>query len=157
MRLTALAAASVLVLSACSPGGEPASAPPVAEPSPVLAGVDLGQPVRALGTEPFWSIELTGTELVYTAPEPPEQRAPQPRPVVQGTTAVYETKTAEGTALSVTLVATECSDGMSDRTYPLTAMVRIGEVSLSGCAASTAAVMTSGETGPVADTAQPPA
>ncbi|MDI1327995.1 MAG: hypothetical protein PSV23_14485 [Brevundimonas sp.] len=152
MRLIALAAASVLALSACSQGGEPEAAPPAAEPAPTLAGVDLTKPLRALGTEPFWSVELTGTELVYTSPEPPEHRATQPRPVVQGTTATWESKTAAGTAFSITLVATECSDGMSDRTYPLTAMVRIGETSLSGCAASAAAIMSAGESGPVVET-----
>ena len=157
MRLTALAV-SALILSACSQGSEPAPPPPAPpEPAPVLAGVDLTKPVRALGTEPFWSVELTGTEMVYTTPEPLEQRAPQPKAVIQGTMAVFEGKTAAGTTLSVTLVATECSDGMSDRTYPRTAMVKIGEASLNGCAASSAAIMSTGESGPVTETAQPPA
>ena len=147
----AFAALAALALAACSPAGEPdqPDAPP--EPAPVLGGVDLAKPVRALGTEPFWSVELTGTEMVYTTPEPPEQRAPQPNPVVQGTTATWEAETADGTALSVTLVATECSDGMSDRTYPLTAMVKVGELELTGCAASSAAVMSTGESGPVVE------
>lgn len=151
----ALAALAVLALAACSPADEPASPPP--EPAPVLAGVDLARPVRALGTEPFWSVELTGTEMVYTTPEPPEQRAPQPGPLVQGTTATWEAETADGTALRVTLVATECSDGMSDRTYPLTAMVNVGDRELTGCAASSAAIMSTGESGPVVETAQPAA
>lgn len=146
-----LAVFTLLALAACSPAEEAAPTPEPSEPAPVLAGVDLGQPVRALGTEPFWSVELTGTELVYTTPEPPEQSAPQPRPVVQGTTATYVTETADGTALSVTLVATECSDGMSDRTYPLTALVKVGEATLTGCAASVAAIMTTGESGPVVE------
>jgi uncharacterized membrane protein len=146
-----LAALAVLVLAACSPAEEPAPPPEAPEPAPVLGGVDLAKPVRALGTEPFWSVELTGTEMVYTTPEPPEQRAPQPNPVVQGTTATWEAETADGTALSVILIATECSDGMSDRTYPLTAMVKLGDRDLTGCAASTAAVMSSGESGPVVE------
>lgn len=145
----ALAALAVLVLAACSPAEEPAPPPEEPQPAPVLGGVDLAQPVRALGTEPFWSVELTGTEMVYAAPDTPEQRAPQPNPVVQGTTASYEAETADGTTLSVTLITTECSDGMSDRTYPLTAMVKVGDQDLTGCAASTAAVMSVGESGPV--------
>jgi uncharacterized membrane protein len=158
MRLTVLAAASILVLSACSQGSEtPAPAVEAPEPAPVLAGVDLSQPVRALGTEPFWSLEFTGTELVYSTPEPPEQRAPQPKPAMQGTVAVFETSTAAGGAVKATLSATECSDGMSDRTYPLTAIVEIGGQTLTGCAASSAAIMTSGETGPVVENAAPAA
>jgi len=152
-----LAALAVLTVAACSPAEEPAPPAPAPEPAPVLAGVDLAQPVRALGTEPFWSVELTGTEMIYTTPEPPEQRAPQPAPVVQGTTATYEAETTDGVVLSVTLVATECSDGMSDRTYPLTAMIKVGDLELTGCAASSAAVMSTGESGPVVETAQPAA
>lgn len=144
-----LAVLAVLSVCACSPSEEPAppAAPP--EPAPVLGGVDLAQPVRALGTEPFWSVELTGAGMVYTTPDLPEQRAPRPDPVVQGTTATFTGETADGTALSVTLIATECSDGMSDRTYPLTAMVTVGEQELTGCAAASAAIMSSGESGPV--------
>ena len=37
--------------------------------------------------------------------------------------AVWEGTTGAGAPLSVTLTATDCSDGMSSRTYPLTAMV----------------------------------
>lgn len=150
-----LAALAILALAACSPADDPAppSAPP--EPAPVLGGVDLGQPIRALGTEPFWSVELTGAEMVYTSPEPLEQRAPQPAPAIQGTTATWEAETADGTALRVTLIATECSDGMSDRTYPLTAMVKLGALELTGCAASVAAIMTAGESGLVVEKAQP--
>jgi uncharacterized membrane protein len=146
------AALAVLALAACSPSEEPDQPDaPSEQPAPVLGGVDLGQPVRALGTEPFWNVELTGTEMVYTAADAPEQRAPQPGPVVQRTTATYEAETADGTDLRVTLIATECSDGMSDRTYPLTAMVKVGDVDLTGCAASTAAVMSTGESGPMVE------
>ena len=146
-----LAALAALSLAACSPADAPDRPGPAPEPAPVLGGVDLAKPVRALGTEPFWSVELTGTEMVYTTPEPLEQRAPQPNPVVQGTTATYAAETADGTALNVTLVATECSDGMSDRIYPLTAMVKIGDLALTGCAAASAAVMSTGESGPVVE------
>jgi len=146
---------AVLALAACSQAEAPTPAPEEPSPAPVLGGVDLAGPVRALGTEPFWSVELTGTEMVYTTPEPPERRAPQPAPVVQGTTATYETETTDGSPLTVTLVATECSDGMSDRVYPLTAMVKLGALELTGCAASSAALMSGGESGPV--TAQPAA
>jgi len=146
------AALAVLVLAACSPSQEPVQPEvPSDEPAPVLAGVDLGQPVRALGTEPFWNVELTGTEMVFTGVDAPEQRAPQPNPVAQGTTATYESETADGTDLRVTLIATECSDGMSDRTWPLTAMVKVGDRDLTGCAASAAAVMSTGESGPVVE------
>ena len=53
------------------------------------------------------------------------------------------------TVVKVMLTATECSDGMSDRTYPLTARVEIGGETLNGCAATAAALDRAGESGRV--------
>ncbi|MDP3405111.1 MAG: hypothetical protein Q8S03_10505 [Brevundimonas sp.] len=134
------AALAVLILSlaACSEPAPPAEAP-APPPEPVmLGGVDLNQPVRVLGTEPFWSVEMTPDALVYSTPEGEGLRSANPGPTVQGTTAVYAAATADGTALVVTLIATECSDGMSDRVYPLTARVEAGNETFNGCAASVA-------------------
>jgi len=138
MRL-ALLLSSLALLAGCSPSGEPA-APPAAEApaEATLGGVDLNQPLRALGTEPFWGVEITPSAMIYTGVDRDPQRAVNPGPVVQGTTAIYTAETDDGTTMVVTLIATECSDGMSDRVYPLTARVELGEVTLNGCAASQA-------------------
>ncbi|HZW16098.1 MAG TPA: hypothetical protein VFF66_07565, partial [Brevundimonas sp.] len=94
MRALALTAVAVLVLTACSPAAEAPEAPePAPEPAPVLSGIDLTQPLRALGNEPFWAVELTGSELVYSGVDRPEQRAPQGAPAVRGTMAVWEATT----------------------------------------------------------------
>ena len=161
MRVFAFTALAILGLSACSPSTEaPAASEPAPAVAPVLAGVDLTQPLRVGGNEPFWAVELTGSEMVYFGVDRPEQRAPQTPPVIQGTMAVWEAVTTTGTPLSVTLTATECSDGMSDRTYPLTALVKVGEETLTGCAATVSALKAAGESGVVVDmgpsgTAQP--
>jgi uncharacterized membrane protein len=126
MRLILLAAPLALLvlgaMGACSQGTTEKSEAPADAPTPAsLGGVDLNQPLRANGTEPFWSVDITQDAMVYTGIDREEQRAGNPQPVVQGTTAVYTGATADGTAMVVTLIATECSDGMSDRIYPLTA------------------------------------
>ena len=127
-----------LTLAACSdPAPTGPEAPPATVPA-MLGGVDLNQPLRALGTEPFWAVEITPQDLAYTAVDAVEVRASNPGPTVQGTTAVYAGAAPDGTALVVTLIATECSDGMSDRLYPLTARVELGPETLNGCAASVA-------------------
>ena len=54
----------------------------------------------------------------------------------------WRTRTADGQTLVLTLIATECSDGMSDRVYPLTAKVELGEREMIGCAASQAFLAT---------------
>lgn len=136
MRLPAALPLALLALGACTdstPESPPADPAPVAT---VLGGVDLSQPLRALGTEPFWGVDITPETLAYSAVDATEVRANNPGPTIQGTTAVYASAGPDGTALVVTLIATECSDGMSDRVYPLTARVEIGQQTLNGCAAS---------------------
>ena len=156
MRALALTAIAALVLTACSPAAEAPEAPePAPAPAPVLAGVDLTQPLRALGTEPFWAVELTGSELVYSGADRPEQRAPQSEPTMQGTMAVWEATTGAGNPLKVSLTATDCSDGMSEVSYPLTALVEIGDEPLMGCAATVSALSGIGESGRAVDAPQP--
>ena len=162
MRLPlALAALSVLSIAACEPQATVEAGPPEAPtaepeaaagtdtpaPATQLGGVDLAADISSLGTEPFWGVSFEGNELVYSGVDRPEQRAPRPEPVVHGTTATWTTRTAEGADLVVTLIETECSDGMSDRTYPLTARVEIAGEDINGCAAATAWIRSVGEDG----------
>ena len=142
------AASAVAVMAACSqPTTDKAPAAP-AEPR-ALAGVDLDQPLRVMGTEPFWAVEIAPAGLTYSGVDRPEQKAANPGPALQGTVAVWTAETATKTPLVVTLSATDCSDGMSDRIYPLTAKVEIGEESLTGCAAASAAIEKAKEGGRV--------
>lgn len=117
----------------------------------MLGGVNLDQPLRALGTEPFWAVEMRPDVLIYSGVDRPEQRAPNLRRMVSADEAVFRGTTQTGAALVVILTPVACSDGMSDRVYPLTARVEIGSERLSGCAASVRAIMNTGESGSVAD------
>jgi len=139
MRVSIPALSLVLALTA-SLGGcsnsenktdEPASA--AAPAAVVIGGIDLVQPIRVLGTEPFWAIDIAHETMVLTRPGVPDITAPTSDPVVTGTTAVYSGTTNTGQTLVLTVIATECSDGMSDRVYPLTAKVELGEETLNGC------------------------
>ena len=146
MRPIPLILAASAVLAGLSLAGcyDRDDAKPKAAPEPqaaaVLAGVDLGKPVRALGTEPFWAVEITRDALIYTRVDQPTQRAPNRGATIQGTVATFASSTDLNQALNVTLIATDCSDGMSDRTYPLTARVELGADTFSGCAAPTAMI-----------------
>lgn len=147
MRLVLPCALSALAMTACSQPAEKAPAAPAE--ARTLAKVDLDQPLRVLGTEPFWAVEITPSGLTYSGVDRPEQKAANPGPILQGTVATWTTETEAGNKLSVTVMSTDCSDGMSDRTYPLTAKVEIGGESLTGCAASSAAIAAAGESGRV--------
>jgi uncharacterized membrane protein len=146
--LAILAPFAVLMLAACSPDEAPdQSAPEPAEPEAVLGGVDLTEPLRVLGTEPFWAVTIDDAGLVYDGVDRPEERMPNAGPQMAGTTAVWSGQTDQDRVLNITLIKTPCSDGMSDRTYPLTARVQIGEEQLNGCAASVDFLMTTDEQG----------
>ena len=144
----------VLVLAAaCQPASEPAppapeapaAAPQAAEPAPaaspvVIGGVDLSQAVRAVGTEPFWGVEIKPDELVYSGVDRPETKMANPGPRMEGDRVVIAAQDAGGEAFTVTLRGAECSDGMSDRVYPLEAEVHYRGETLKGCAISQAAM-----------------
>ena len=125
--------AGLIFLTACQPAQAPEVDAPDTKASGIVGGVDLASPSRALGTEPFWSVAITPQELVYSGVDRPEERFANPGARIDGDTAVI---TAEG--LTVTLKAATCSDGMSDRTYPLEAEVKVGAEVLKGCAESQA-------------------
>lgn len=139
--INALPGLALLALAACSePASKGASGPqPAAATTATLAGVDLAQPVGALGTEPFWSVRITPTTVTYASLDGETLTGANPGPVVQGTTALYAT-TVGDQPLKVTLISTECSDGMSDGIYPLTAIVKLGDTQLNGCANAQAAL-----------------
>ncbi len=143
-RITALTLFAAAALAGCEPAGETLQEderPPEPAPPVVLAGVDLGQPVRALGTEPFWGVDIADGALTLTGVDRPEQRFAAEAPELAGTTAVWRGEAEDGATAILTLVATECSDGMSERVYPLTARVELGEETLNGCAEATARLM----------------
>ncbi|WP_122468506.1 hypothetical protein [Brevundimonas lutea] len=154
MRPILILALPALALSACSDSSEATrdvemGAPEAPAPTapPVLNDVALDQPLAVLGTEPFWSVRIRPDGIEYDGVDRPLRRGANPGPMVQGTTAVWATATEDGQTLVVTLAATPCSDGMSDRAYPLTAQVEVGAETLNGCAAPQSTIDTTDETG----------
>ena len=115
-----------LGLTACQPAPKPTT----------LGGVDLSRPLRALGTEPFWGVEVSLDEIVFTGVDRADFRAAGPVLRLAGAGAVFTAKDAAGAELTLTLKPDTCSDGMSDWIYPLSAEVKLGGETLSGCAAS---------------------
>lgn len=141
----------LVVLAACQPASGPAEPGPAtptvetlkAKPAPpagaiVLGGVEFSQPLRALGTEPFWGVEIEFDELVFSGVDRPEARMANPAPSFEDGNFVIAARDTDGQAFTVTLRATECSDGMSDRLYPLEAEILYKGETLKGCANSQA-------------------
>lgn len=148
MRALLVVFAASLLITACEPPPEePASAPEGSQSpaatvvGPVLGGVDLGSPVRLIGTEPFWGVDIDQNGLKFTGVDRVDRQAPPVAPTVQGDRAVWNARVGDGAALVVSLTVKACSDGMSDRVYPLEAEVRLGEETLRGCADNLARIV----------------
>jgi uncharacterized membrane protein len=85
---------------------------------------------RAVGTEPFWALTLTGREMIFgEANTSLPVSEPQPRPIHGFAGDIYQ-----GKRISLNIVRGQrCSDGMSDRIYPDKVQVRIDGRSFEGC------------------------
>jgi uncharacterized membrane protein len=141
MRGLFLAGVAAVVLAGC---GEPIpalqtagdeSAPAPAAEAAALKPASLAElqgPLAALGTEPFWRLEI-GPEsgVVLTQADAEEAiEAPYVPPEINGASG----RIVSG-ALTVELALTPCSDGMSEADYPISARVIVtGGPDLKGCA-----------------------
>lgn len=134
-----------LLLQACqpqSPSSGPAppsvAAPAEAQTDPPRNVLDISQPLTARGNEPFWALSIDGTKMVLKRPDHPDLTAEAPGAALGGGRAVWVAKAADGQQLTVTLYVSDCSDGMSDARYPMSAEVVLLNEVLHGCAAKTA-------------------
>ena len=95
-------------------------------------GIREDEVLRFTGTEPFWAGQVSGAKLTYSTPEDQD-----------GTEIAVERfagrgglsfgGTLEGGKFEMVVTPLECSDGMSDRTYPFTVTLEIGEETRNGC------------------------
>ena len=91
---------------------------------------------RAIGTEPFWGLDIDSTGLRFRTPEDTMGiRWPPLTPMVRGDTVRWVGET-ERAAVDARIWGARCSDGMSDRVWPYTAVVRIDSTTYRGCAES---------------------
>lgn len=87
---------------------------------------------RAVGTEPFWGAEVDGRCVTYSTPE---------NQVGTRIWAHYDASAnrwegaLNGKSFKLSIEAHDgCSDGMSDRSFPLLAIVEVGGEERHGCA-----------------------
>lgn len=129
---SALAVAALLALCAC--GGQEEAAPtsaPKSDTAPLgQQPGDFSGEFNALGTEPFWAVEVRPEGLKLMRPGEEDRVYPNPGPRVEGAKAVWP---AQG--LVLTLTEGQCSDGMSDRIYAWYAEITLPDVTMKGCAA----------------------
>lgn len=111
-----IAAAGSLALAGC------ATLPP-AQPA-----ASAGEAYFALGTEPFWSLEITPARLAYNNADGANVAVPNP-----GARAGFNGERYVTDRITVDITRRPCSDGMSDRRYADTVRVTVDGQDLSGC------------------------
>lgn len=126
---------AALILAGCHSNSE--SVPGDADDSRPWSAIAPDETVQASGTEPFWSVRVEGGQMIYTAPDLPEG---QPIAVTRfaGRGGLSFSGELDGEVWTLAITQGECSDGMSDRSYPFTATLADGATTRQGCAWSAA-------------------
>jgi uncharacterized membrane protein len=125
--LRAVALMLAAMLSACAP-----SADGIDPQGKTFDGITPAEMITLTGTEPFWAIQIEGNEATYSNPEHPEGFAFAVARFT-GNNGLGLTGTLFAEPVTITLTPGQCSDGMSDRTFPYVATVALGEETLRGC------------------------
>ena len=145
MRSIALLACLGL-LAACGdkapPGGTPETGsvaeeiadgvPAANDDSAPYRGIAEDEGVSFTGTEPFWSGEVADRTLTYKTPEDQAGKVTMVERFA-GRGGISFNGVLDGAELEMMVTPLECSDGMSDRSYPFTVTLKIGDETRNGC------------------------
>ena len=94
----------------------------------------MAEPLRALGTEPFWALDIDTGGLKFITPDDTSGiRFPSTAPTISADTVVWSLQAEHGT-IEARVWAEKCSDGMSDREYPFASQVIVHGTTYRGCA-----------------------
>ena len=88
--------------------------------------------LKAIGTEPFWSAAIDGRCVTYSTPENQVGTRIWTHFVGDQNAGLWEGNLGGQRFVLETRRDSNCSDGMSDRTYPLAVTLTIGRVSSRG-------------------------
>lgn len=127
-----LCAAPAMLLASCGQG-ENANVPGDTGDDSAYAGIAEDAVVVLNGTEPFWGGRIEGVTFTYTTPENIDgTRIAVSRFAGRG--GLSFSGELDGQPVDLAVTPGDCSDGMSDRTYPFVATLQIGSEQRSGCA-----------------------
>ncbi len=130
MRTVAAILVLALGLAGCSRKVEPPTPAPAPGATPAMS--DFRGPMAAVGTEPFWRVDIQpGGQISLTRPA--QEQSPIGGPYAAPAAVEGGAAFAAG-ALKIQFTAGPCSDGMSETSYPYHAEVTApGGVTLKGC------------------------
>lgn len=136
----ALCLAALVPLSGC------AQSDSIDSSGAIYDGVSADASIMALGTEPFWGLDIEAESdgqhaARFTTPEDIDG-SDFTLARFAGNNGLGLSGTLDGKAVQVAITPGECSDGMSDRLYPFVVTLALGEALLRGCAYTSEAPFT---------------
>lgn len=151
MKFLAIASFSFLLAACTAPRAPSIETPPAESEAPVAnsesptrevaaakrapgdGNADPLQTFRALGTEPFWNVNVQAEQLTFITPEDQVGEVMQGlRQAVDGGVDISGNNDGQPFLLSVR--PGTCSDGMSDNQYDMTSTFNMGDIRYAGCA-----------------------
>ena len=117
--------ASLILLAACQSGTETGQVA-------AFSGIEAEEVIYFTGTEPFWGGEAAASQLTYSTPENPAGAVITVQRFT-GNHGLGLSGRLGNSAFDMTVTPGECSDGMSDRAYPMTVTLSIGGNIREGC------------------------
>lgn len=129
--------AGLLALAGCTAMNADQQASGAPQATATTAAVTTAEPsemhFKALGTEPFWGLEVLPGQLKYSSPENLGGTIFAATQSIEGSQRRYS-GTLEGKAVTLVIEPGECSDGMSDQVFAYKATFTWGDRTERGCA-----------------------
>lgn len=129
MKRSIICLASALLLGSCQPGEDTATG----APAQAFDGIAVEETIYLTGTEPFWGGEISGSKAEYSTPEY-QDGVTFDVERFSGNNGLAFTGQIDGGNFDLMVTPANCSDGMSDRSYPFTATLKVGDEQRNGCA-----------------------
>jgi uncharacterized membrane protein len=85
-------------------------------------------PYHAVGTEPFWNLLIDEHDITFVEVDHEPIRQPTPKVIIGFAGEIYQSP-----RIDVNIVHAQCSDGMSDRSYPDKVAVTVDGKRFNGC------------------------
>ena len=145
MHARSLLLIGAIVLSACTPDKPPSSetVPTAVEPSPPATAQASpweqararGITFRGVGNEPGWLVEVGAgeTPALHVELDYGERKIDLAHAQRLSGAPGYTGTASDGVEVGLQLQHGDCSDGMSDQTYPVSARLSVGDKTYAGC------------------------
>jgi uncharacterized membrane protein len=106
-----------------------------APPLPPDVALNFSQPIDAHGGDPAWTLKVRGTQMALVRPGQPDVTAKASGATITAHSAAWTATLPDGQSMTVSLYASPCLDGSSNRSWPMAAEVALpGASPLGGCA-----------------------